>query len=94
MLDGNIHAVISVVKPYVTDSIWLGRANNLRQAIALNRPGDRKVKELADSLLAVMTDDFIRAIYARYRNDPVIKFKDSIKKVVGLERPSMKGLDI
>ena len=94
MLDGNIHAVIEAAHPYVTDSIWLGKANQLRQAVAINRPGDQKVKALADGLIATMADDYIMGLFARYRDDTVIKFKDSIKKVVGLERPTEKGLDV
>ena len=29
-----------------------------------------------------------------YKNDPIIKFKDSIKEVVGMDRPTEAGLDI
>jgi hypothetical protein len=94
MLDADIDSVIKAAKPHVTDSIWLGRANQLRQIVAMNRPGDLKARALADSLITLITDDFVRALYARYRHDTVIKFKDSIKKVVGLERPVVKGLDI
>ena len=56
--------------------------------------GDANAKALANSLISVLTDDFVRELHARYRIDPAIKFKDSIKKVVGLERPTVKGLDV
>jgi hypothetical protein len=94
MLDGNIHEVIRKAKPFVTDSIWLGVANRLRGIIAINCPGDAKAKSLAEALIAVMSEDFIQSLYARYKADPVVKWKDSIKKVVGLERPIEKGLDV
>lgn len=94
MLDGRIDKVIAKAKPYVTDAIWLDRANRLRQIVSVNRPDDAKAKALANSLISVMTDDYVRELYARYCNDPAIKFKDSIKKVVGLERPTVKGLDV
>jgi DNA repair photolyase len=94
MLDAQVDKVIEAARPYVNDAIWLGKANQLRQAVAINRPGDTKVKALADELIAVMTDEFVKRLYALYRNDTVIKFKDSIKKVVGLERPTVKGLDV
>ena len=55
MLDANVDAVIEAVRPFVTDSIWLGKANQLRQIIALTRPGDQTVKALADGLIATMT---------------------------------------
>jgi hypothetical protein len=34
------------------------------------------------------------ALYARHRHDPKIKWKDSIKAVVGLHRPTAAGLDL
>jgi len=94
MLDGNIHEVIRRVKPYVTDSIWLGIASSLRGKIAINCPGDLEAKAMANDLIELMSDEFIHALYARYKSDPMIKWKDSIKKVMGLERPIEKGLDI
>lgn len=94
MLDGDIHAVIRKAKPYVTDSIWLGVANRLRGTIAINRPGDADMLAMANRLIGIMTDEFITGLYDRYHNDTVIKWKESIKKIVGLERPTVKGLDV
>ena len=94
LLDTNVDRLIAEVAPVVTDTIWLGRANNLRQIIALNRPGDESIAKAADRLLAEQSDEWIRTIYQRYRSNPKIRFKDSIKKVVGLARPMKKGLDV
>lgn len=94
MLDARIDTVIAKARPYVTDSIWLGRANRLRQIVAVNRPGDSKAKALADALILTVSDKHVRGLYARYRHDPVIKWKDSLKKVLGIERPTAKGLDV
>ncbi|MEI6167411.1 MAG: hypothetical protein WCS52_09470, partial [bacterium] len=94
MLDLKIDRVIQATRPYVTDSIWLGRVNGLRAAISLNCPGDVDAKNRANELLAEQTDDYLRELYGRYKDDPIIKFKDSIKEVVGLDRPAERGLDI
>ena len=94
MLDQNIHAVIDAVRPYVTDKVWLGRANQLGPIIAVNCPGDRKARAMAEELKALISDDHIRALYARYGTDPLIRWKDSAKKVLGLDRPTVKGLDV
>lgn len=94
MLDKEIGKVVEAVLPYVTDSIWLGRVNNLRQAIALNCPDNAEVMEAADCLLAEQTDDWLRELYQRYRSNPKIKYKDSIKKAAGLVRPTKAGLDV
>lgn len=94
MLDANPHAVIKAAKPFVTDAIWLGRVNNLRQALSLNCPADSEAKKKADELLAEQNDEHLKAIYERHKSDPKIKFKDSIKKVVGLAQPMETGLDL
>ena len=94
MLDGNIKKVIHDAKPYVTDAIWLGRVNNIRRILAQNAPDNKSVLSKADDLMALQTDPWVMALYDTYKADPIIKFKDSIKQVVGLNRPTEKGLDI
>ena len=94
MLDGDIQRVIDAARPYVTDAIWLGRVNNLRKILAHIAPDNRAARAKADELLALHTDDWIRELYKKHKHDPLIKYKDSIKKVVGLDRPEEKGLDI
>ena len=51
-------------------------------------------EHIADLRLAEQPDEFLRELYERFKDDPQIKFKDSIKKTVGLERPTEEGLDI
>lgn len=94
MLDLHIDKVITAAMPYVTDAIWLGRVNQLRQAISKNCPGDDMAGRMADQLLAEQTDDYLRELYHRYKVDPRIKYKDSIKKAAGLDRPTEAGLDV
>ena len=36
----------------------------------------------------------IWAIYNQFKDNPKIKWKDSIKKVVGLEMPAEPGMDV
>lgn len=94
MLDGAIDDVITDVRPYVTDSIWLGKANRLRQIIPFNCPGDTKALSRAEELMTIQSDTNIHALYQRYRKDPLIKWKDSIKQVIGLQRPQKAGMDV
>ena len=94
MLDGSILRVIDDARPYVTDAIWLGRVNNLRKILAHIAPDNRAARAKADELLALQTDAWVKALYETHKHDPLIKYKDSIKAVVGLDRPVKKGLDI
>ena len=94
MLDGKVDALVTAVRPYVTDAIWLGRVNQLGAAISINCPRDGHARDRARELLDLHNDDWIRALYRKYCDDDKVKWKDSIKKVVGLKRPTRKGLDI
>ena len=93
MLDANPDAFIEAVRPYVTDSIWLGKINRLRNILPLNCPGDQEAVRRGEALMASQSDDAIQALYDRHGHDPVIKWKDSIKKVIGLRRPVACGTD-
>jgi DNA repair photolyase len=96
MLDDNIHHVIRDVRSYTTDSIWLGKANRLRSCLAQSCEGEllSKARQKANELLATQTDSKIHLLYNRYKDDEIIRWKDSIKKVVGIQRPTARGLDI
>jgi DNA repair photolyase len=94
MLDQHIGRVIEAARPFVIDSIWLGKANRLRCILAFNCPDDDDAQAAAAQLIAWQSDDEIIALYEMYRHDPVIKWKDSIKKVVGIDRPTEAGLDV
>ncbi len=47
-----------------------------------------------DELLGLFTDERIMELYELYKNNPTIKWKESIKKIVGIEIPTQAGLDI
>jgi len=93
MLDGNPDALIAAVRPFVTDAIWLGKVNRLRQILPFNNPRNAEAVRRGDALIALQSDKAILALYARHRRDPMIKWKDSIKVVVGLSRPAAAGMD-
>jgi DNA repair photolyase len=94
MLDADSDALVKAVRQYVTDSIWLGKINRLRSILPLNCPGDTVAVRRGETLMATQNDTAIRALYRRHRTDPLIKWKDSIKRVVGITRPAAAGLDV
>jgi hypothetical protein len=49
-----------------------------------------RTRQLKDSL----SDGYILDLYSKYKDNPQIKWKDSIKKIVGIEIPIEPGLDI
>lgn len=94
MLDNNIDEVVEKALPYVTDSIWLGKANYLIKRLKLNGYRDRQIINKAEQLLEWQSDENVKSLYNKYKNTKKIKWKESIKSVVGIEIPTTKGLDI
>ena len=60
----------------------------------VNGYNDPATIERIKQLQQWQTDTEIRKLYERYKDNPQIKWKDSIKKVVGIDSPVDKGLDI
>ena len=94
MLDNKISKVIDKVLPLTTDAIWLGKANFLLGRLKMNGNKDKKSIKKAVELNEWQSDDNMIELYNKYKNNSKIKWKESIKKVVGLDLPTEKGLDI
>jgi DNA repair photolyase len=93
MLDNNIEAVVSAVEPYITDAVWLGKMNQVKARLTINKaPAD--VVQAAEALAKEQSDENIRDLYQRLKDNPKIKWKDSIKAVVGIAAPKTIGLDV
>ena len=94
MLDDNIDNLIRKTAPFVTDAIWLGKMNNPLYRLKLNGGTDPETTQRAKDLVALQDEKNIRELYSKYKDNPLIKWKESIKKVVGLKIPTAPGLDI
>lgn len=82
MLDSpHIDTLISDLSPFVTDSIWIGKMNHLGR---FKNVSDQHLRQEINRIELGQTDTAIKAIYRRYKNNPMIKWKDSIQKVVGI----------
>jgi DNA polymerase III subunit gamma/tau len=91
MLDTeNIDALIEDLLPLVTDAIWIGKMNRIRHCVDIT---DDDMEKAVQRIEAGQADENIKAIYARHKDNPKIKWKDSIKKVVGLKRAERPGMD-
>lgn len=84
MLDNKIGDVISTVRPYVTHSIWLGKMNEMKHRLTLNTELTQELKDKANQLNVWQSDNKIKSLYEIYKNDPLIRWKSDIKKVVGI----------
>ena len=92
MLDSaNIDALISDLSPYAIHSIWIGTMNHL---VRLEKHADADLKGAVERIRRGQTNSMINAIYDRHKNNPLIRWKKEIKKIVGIPIPKQNGLDI
>ncbi len=80
MLEGRegAAAVVEMARPYVTDTIWIGKMNRVRSRVSSADGGGAAI----DEIVRLQGDEEILKLVQDYRNDPVIRWKDSIKAVV------------
>ena len=94
MLDDKVDRVIDDVSQFVTDAIWIGKMNFVIRRLRTNGQLTTENMVAAEQLLRWQSDDAIKALYERYKDNPLIKWKESIKRVVGLEVSTVKGEDM
>lgn len=87
MLDDRVEDIINKVSPYVTATIWLGKANYLigkkgKGRLEMNGYGTPEYINKAKELIAMQSDKNMIALYNQYKNNPKIMFKGSIIKVL------------
>ncbi len=95
MLDNKIDELIVNTIEYITDAIWLGKPNYLLRRLKMNgfsTESDEMKK--ARELLTDLNDQYIQSLYEKYHTNIKIKWKESVKKIVGVKVPEIAGLDL
>ena len=91
MLDSeNIVDLVTALEPFVTNSIWLGKMNDTQSRVRIDSIEDQDALQF---ILDGQTDEKIWEIYKALKDRPLVKFKESIKEVVGLDLAEEAGLD-
>ena len=85
----NVGKLVAAVRPFVSDTIWIGKMNQVR-ARAVPGTSEEAIRRIE----AGQTDDAVRGVYAALKDDPLIRWKESYKTVLGLELATEAGLDV
>lgn len=94
MLDLSPDRLYMAIEPYVNDTIWFGYLN-VNANIKINNPTNHaQIKGRIRELLNKQDNQFIHDLYQSLKSDPRVRWKDSLKIVLDLERPTDKGLNI
>lgn len=92
MLDtGDVVDMVRELLPCVSHSIWLGKMNKIEQRVRID---SAELRDQVDRIQAEQDDAVIMEIYNQLRHEPLVRWKESIKTVVGLELPGEPGQDI
>lgn len=82
LLDDNIEAVLTDLQDYITETIWIGKMNLLKVRLKMNGYSDSLSMQKADELIAMQSDEKIIELVERLKDNPKIRWKESIKKVL------------
>lgn len=82
MLDNHPEKVVKTVESFVTETIWLGKANDLIRRLKINHHNDQTTLSKAAQLIAWQSDNKILELYNKFNCHPKIRWKDSIEEVV------------
>lgn len=91
---GRMVELVHMLAPFVTDSIWLGKMNQARARLKHNGVTfDGELIERLDAIERSQTDAELLKLYDALKDHPLVRWKESVKKVVGLELATEAGLD-
>ena len=91
MLDSdNIVQLFDMLEPFVTDAVWIGKMNKIRQRVDILTEEDEAHVERIE---AGQTDDRIEGIYKALKDRSKVKWKESIKEIMGLPLATEAGTD-
>ena len=94
ILDVNTYKLVNALLPFITDAIWIGKPNRLLSRLKFNGENDELTIFRAKKLIALQSDEYIKSLYEMFKDCKKVKWKESIKKIVDIEIPTTKGLDI
>ncbi len=91
MLDADhINDLVNGLLPFVTDALWIGTMNHSKRISVYTEIEEAELNRVLEN----QSENNIKAIYGRYKDNPKIKWKSHIKKIVGIPLAEKPGMDI
>jgi len=79
---GQIIELYEEVKPYITDSFWIGKLRHFNRRVEMAGITPEEERVFVDPLKAAQSDETVWLIYDHLRNERLVKWKDSIREVI------------
>ena len=71
--------LLEAVRPHVTDTVWIGKMNKIRRRVDMSNPANAREVEVIE---AAQTDEEVVRLFEALNNDPLVRWKDSVKEVM------------
>ena len=81
LLDEGFDVLYEKISLFVTGSVWVGKMNSAVKRVRDNTAGKFPMEKV-EQLLSSQSDEKILSLYNRYKDNPKVEWKESIKKVV------------
>jgi len=81
-LDSNVVDLFLAVKPWTTHSFWVGKLRDFAKRVYISAMTTEQEEKFIKPLKAAQTDEAVRTIYNQLNVERLIKWKDSIRKVI------------
>lgn len=83
VLDEDIALMVYELLPFITDTIWLGKMNFIKQRVDTSGWTEKDWVYMK-KVETVIKDDFIKDLYEEFKSNPTVKWKESIREIIGL----------
>jgi len=82
-LDTDARLLVLKLMPYITDTIWIGNMNFMDTRVDFDswKPEDFVYKQMVED---AQTQEYIEELYEEFKDNPKIRWKESIKKMLNL----------
>ncbi|MGI9538324.1 MAG: hypothetical protein ACR2PB_14735 [Desulfocapsaceae bacterium] len=87
----DLEKMIAEIEPLVSHSIWVGKMNRIEERVCID---SSEVRAEVERIRSEQNNRRITDLFESLRNNPLIRWKESIKQVVGLPLATEIGLDI
>ena len=91
-LDASITELVRQVTPFVTDAIWIGKMNKVERRVDTTGWTDAD-REFITTVKCAQSDSAVARLAAAMKDNPKVKWKESIKKVLGIPLATEAGKD-
>lgn len=81
-LDGDVVDLYLEVKPFITDSFWIGKLRDFNRRVDMSGVTAEQETKFVKPLKAAQTDEAVRRIYNQLNVERLVKWKDSVREVI------------